>query len=339
MQKLMETVMETVVIKPALLALMILAAQVTSYPHLRSYDKPQQRQNYNFQTRLTRHFQENDVLDRAESSLVSGLFVVSAFHSGGARKVDRYCMMYPEECALDPSTVSYELGYCVPDPLGQSTAVKVLADSKGNIVLTSFSDNICSTAVKRSHVNIDSVQYGEKNDIKVEIRAVEEPSSTAEHLVKKYYFDETCSGPYSKMEVGSYAEHDVRVGVCWNNPYTGRSYITTYVTSESADYVTKNHISRGIKEVCAFEGSDCGGCTFAEDSECDAAYSCYGSGLTALKSTLPGNNQCLKEGNHYVLSLFGGGTYDELSPKEPTSTPTGQPFWLPEPFWHSKPAF
>jgi hypothetical protein len=292
---------------------------VAGHQHLRSRDTVVNQQKHSLYSSSSARGDEKDASYVDKSSLASGSLIVYTFHSNGDEKTYRYCMTYPEECELDPSSVSYKLSQCIPDPLGQVAAVKVLADTKGHAVLTSFSDTNCTIELKSIHITVGDRGSNPEKDIKYEIHTADNLSSSPVHFVKKYYFDETCRGPHSKVALGSYVQYDMRTGVCWNDPYNGQSYIATYVANDSLFYAGDDPKSQAIgtakAELCTFDVQDCSGCDFALNSDCNAAYSCYGNVVPESLPTasLPGYNRCVKEGNHYVMSVFGGDANYKMS--------------------------
>jgi hypothetical protein len=304
MSQQLKTMMKFLVIVAVVAVL--LGVSVKGHQHLRSRDGNEQ--SGILYTKNNARAAGKSATYPEKSSLVSGSLFVSTFHSNGDEKTYQYCMTYPEECDLDPSIVNYRLSHCIPDPLGQAVAVKVLADTAGNIVLTSFSDANCTAEVNHTLKNTSSRESSPKRDTKYEIRTDDTLSPLPNHFVKEYYFDEACSGPHSKVALGSYTLYDMRTGVCWNDSYNGQSYIATYSTNEmSYQADPSNHtVGTATVELCAFDVPDCSGCDFAFNSGCNATYTCYGSDSTVTSSifNLSGNNQCVKEADHYVLSSF-----------------------------------
>jgi hypothetical protein len=275
-------------------SMLVLVTGSWGYPHLRLEDK-----------QLSNHLSPSP-------SLVRGSFVVSTPLPDDHVMVHSYCINHPDKCSFDPLVVSYRLNHCLPDPLGTASAVKVVADHQGNVTLTTYNDTSCTTVVETTL--IDMRQSTSATDVKYDIHTSDTLSSTV-HFVKKYYFDESCTGPHSKVALGSYVEYNVRAGTCWNDPFNGHSYTVSYLrkdyTGEASEEAGKQAIGTADVELCAFDVKGCGGCDLGLIWNCSAAYTCYTSAepAEAPMASMPGYNQCIKEGSHYVFSLFGGNTY------------------------------
>jgi hypothetical protein len=234
------------------------------------------------------HFKETHLFlqDKTlESFNVRGLFTIQRSTGCAYINVDEYY-----------NRTTYKLRRCIPDPQGQATAVMVVANTVGDVVITTFNDTSCTSKLGRKHLNHTLVgtcigpdaSYGAKEFPCTLYQIRQQWTSEQMGIVKKYYFDETCTGPHSKAYTANW--------VCFRDPYTGQSMKLSDYFHYSTEYSINEY--RGSND-----------CTGWQES------------LEAQQ--IPGYQECVQEGNHFVYTLLGGTQW------HPTSQPTGQPSYRP----------
>jgi hypothetical protein len=175
------------------------------------------------------------------------------------------------------SVLRYKLGHCIPDPLGQAAAVKVVADVVGNVVLMTFNDTTCEK--QRSITQLNQSFLGKCTESKFyEIQQQRPPSPAM--FTKDYYFDEKCEGPHSEVQI-------VASTYCWNDPFSGQSHRIHLEYNWRMWWET----SLQSASIETFSTPDCHDPYMARFNE---------------PSKLPGYASCVKQGAHYVHTILGG---------------------------------
>jgi hypothetical protein len=250
------------------------------------------------------HFRDVDDSKSLETFTATGQFVKTT--------IDCANLSTPYESNLaanvfgnyDINILRYKLRHCIPDPLGHAAAVKVVADNFGNVVLTTFSDTMCESELQRKH--LDHSSLGTCRDSTVyQIQRQREHLPSA--FTKRYYFDETCKGPHSSVQIsymyasGYTAGWQTNPNRCWNDPFSEQSYGVAMQYFNLFPKVILYSVS-----LEAFGSSNCGDNYMASYTD---------------PAELPGYESCVAQGNHYVYTLLGGSP-DYISP---VSESTGQP--------------
>jgi hypothetical protein len=258
------------------------------------------------------HFQDMELHGAHKNKLsfetftARGRFVITDFYGGCSPQAG------PVNVNWIRQQYAYRLKHCVPDPLNETVAVRVLADAMGNVVLTNYNDTLCASKVHRKYLNHSMVgggcHYQNENPL-YEIQHHRAPMPVM--LTQRLYFDETCTGPHSLVATLCSTTNGAGPDCCINDPDSEKSYLVQMDFGPSySSFIVGFY----------FE---------------DAYVSIYNNKLGCMKSdpdvykatlnSVPGYAECIATGNHYVYTTVGGSTEYSF----PSSQPTGQPSFQP----------
>jgi hypothetical protein len=244
------------------------------------------------------HFSEADIA--LQSFNVRGVLSI--------RRSRYYCpFTQGNERTVIYNITAYKLRQCIPDPLGEAAAVMAVANEIGDVVITTFKDTLCGAQQHRRHLNhtvmercigpVDDGQFWGYTVYKIQ----QEWDVVPVGIIKRYYFDKTCGGPYSKLYSNG------ALASCFRDPYSGQSLMAEVYYDYSTQYATDPlNFHFGIN---IFGSNNCSSVQYSTNDP----------------SKIPGHKACVREGNHYVYTLIGGGSYWKVPTNQPTSYPTSQP--------------
>jgi hypothetical protein len=208
----------------------------------------------------------------------AGLFVVT---TGNCFSDINSLQLFQYDSPLQEMTL--KLGQCSPDPTGLAVSVEAIADELGNVVVSSFNDTQCHSLLTRRYIDHSLMELCRRSEsfpeMNVTYRIQTSPVPSPVLLNKRYYFSESCSGPYS--QVSTYG--------CWNDHFAGRSVYTEF-------YVRQPRINSTINLAYLVEFNAL---------NCKGVGKWYGAHNEDPADDLPGYAKCTKEEDHYVYTILG----------------------------------